>query len=319
MKEQEKNRVQSAMNRSLSGLKENPFLTQRILSAAKEGQPVMKRKVSIAFVLTAVVALVTVTALAFGLVFSPQYEAKRLALEALHDQYGITDEMMTVFRQYDSVIGPHGERVFLYEAAEEAFAEQIGVYSVTVQDGKANAVWNHDGKELAGGLESDAWGAEQLALLCSRFEEKDTAQPGSTEDVTPVPTDVVESDVDPAAVAEAEARAQARQAEWEESRAQVEAAAQITLEEAKKLAIAAVGSEYDLTDAQREKFVLYEDSDGIRYSFIENQPVVDLYLRLTQAEDRSHTKKDGIYVVTVNMETGVIEDVTYDSGLAANE
>jgi len=42
-------------------------------------------------------------------------------------------------------------------------------------------------------------------------------------------------------------------------------------------------------------------------------------LYLSQQEDDSFTEKDGIYVVSVYMDDGVIDDMLYDSGLAANQ
>ena len=46
----EKRRMQNTLNQSLSGLKENPFLAQRVIEQAK-GEPVMKKKISAAFIL----------------------------------------------------------------------------------------------------------------------------------------------------------------------------------------------------------------------------------------------------------------------------
>ena len=46
----EKRRMQNTLNQSLSGLKENPFLAQRVIEQAK-GEPVMKKKISFAFIL----------------------------------------------------------------------------------------------------------------------------------------------------------------------------------------------------------------------------------------------------------------------------
>ena len=46
----EKRRMQNTLNQSLSGLKENPFLAQRVIEQAK-GETVMKKKISFAFIL----------------------------------------------------------------------------------------------------------------------------------------------------------------------------------------------------------------------------------------------------------------------------
>ena len=53
---EEQKKVQKAMNAALSGLREDPWLTQRILANAKGEKPV-KRKMSLAVVLSVVLAL----------------------------------------------------------------------------------------------------------------------------------------------------------------------------------------------------------------------------------------------------------------------
>ena len=60
----EKRRMQQILNHSLSGLKENPFLAQRIIEQGK-GEPEMKKKLSFAFIL-AMVLLVLLAAAAIA-------------------------------------------------------------------------------------------------------------------------------------------------------------------------------------------------------------------------------------------------------------
>ncbi|NLA54142.1 MAG: hypothetical protein GX858_07325, partial [Clostridiales bacterium] len=50
--------------------------------------------------------------------------------------------------------------------------------------------------------------------------------------------------------------------------------------------------------------------------FEDGRPTVFLYYHLTQGSE--WREKDGIYVVKVNLETREIENIIYDSGLAAN-
>ena len=152
----ERKDVRDAMNRSLDSLRGNSFLVQRILINAKGESRRMKRKLSVGRAIAVAAMLVAVTALAIGLVFSPQYSEKRLADRALNEQYGITDEMMMVLFRGGAENAPDGNRVFTYAALEELYAEQIGVYTVTVKDGKAYAVWSHDGEDTSGGIEANA-------------------------------------------------------------------------------------------------------------------------------------------------------------------
>ena len=320
---EEKKTVQNAMNRALSGLKENPFLVQRIIATSKGEKVVGKKRLSIGFVFAMVVVFATITALAVSLVFSPRYDAKRLANQALKDQYGITDEMMTVFNRRDTQAEPDGSRVFTYKAMEDIYANQIGVYTVTVKDGKTSAVWSHDGEDTTGGIQADAWGAEQIAMLCSDQYGEVLAQLSGHLDAPAANSTTVPQRVpDPISAEDAaaiEAEALAEQAAWEKGKAQIMTASKISLDEAYRLAVSAVSSEFGLNATQCGQFVFDDEPDGATYRFMDGQPVVDLFLRLTQKEDATHTEKDGIYVVSVNMDDGVIEDTVYDSGLAANE
>ena len=319
---EEKQTVQDAMNRSLSGLRENPFLAKAVLAKAGKEPLIAKKKISFGLVLAMVAVLVAITALAASLVFSPGYDAKRLAERALQDQYGITDKMMTIFICNNGEEEQDGSRVLVYQAVEDLYAKQIGIYTVTVKNGKARAVWSHDGEDTTGGVQASAWGAEQIALLCSdQYGEVLAALSGSAvhPSDSPKPAAPIQWDAqDAEEAALAEASVQEQQDRWEQSKKQVEAAAKISFADACDLAASAVRNEYDLSDAQCDQLTFTEDSDGATYRFANDQPVVDLFLRLTQKEDGTYTEKDGIYVVTVNMIDGTVEDVLYDSGLASN-
>ena len=52
----EKRKMQSILNHSLSGLKENPFLAQRVIEQAK-GEPEMKKKISFALILAMILLI----------------------------------------------------------------------------------------------------------------------------------------------------------------------------------------------------------------------------------------------------------------------
>lgn len=99
-----------------------------------------------------------------------------------------------------------------------------------------------------------------------------------------------------------------------ETRNKVLSAAKITLVQAKENAVMALAVEYGLTSDQ---LTLLQVIDGDEtYVFIEDRPIVYLYYHLTQAGE--WIEKDGIYVVKVNLLTGEIEDIIYDSALAGN-
>lgn len=90
-------KVQRALNQDAAFIRPDPFLAQRVLRAAnadneKEGEVVVKKKLSIGFVIVMIFILSAVTALAIGLV---NYFGGFAALE---DTYGNTNSGPTAQR-----------------------------------------------------------------------------------------------------------------------------------------------------------------------------------------------------------------------------
>lgn len=271
----------------------------------KEEKPIMKRKMSAALIFALVLVLLSVSAFAASLMFSPRYDAGKLANQALLEKYGITEKMMTVFYR-EITENEEGTVTVRYLPNDDSNGvdQLLGVYTVTVRNGKAEAVWSLDGEEMTDDLASLAWGAAQLEKMVTDYsaamqylsshspqgEAPDRPQP------TPMPAEQV-------AQYEQEAR----------SRAKLSGA------ECKQIAMAAITSEYGLTEAQAKLlYPVYDDqADGMYYTMEDGRPVGVLIFQLWQGHE-SWTEKDGHYVVRINVETGVIEDMIYDSGLAAN-
>ena len=74
------------------------------------------KKISTTFILIAAIICLSVTALAAGLIFSPKYEATKVAGSALKEQYGITDELQSLFTRTVTENGhskgkPRGDRL----------------------------------------------------------------------------------------------------------------------------------------------------------------------------------------------------------------
>lgn len=99
-----------------------------------------------------------------------------------------------------------------------------------------------------------------------------------------------------------------------ETSRKVQSAAKITLAQAKENALLALAGEYGLTKEQTALLQSYEDEET--YRFEEGRPTLSCFYHLSQGE--AWMEKDGIYVVEVNLATGEIEDILYDSALAGN-
>lgn len=263
-----------------------------------------KKKISMGLIFVIAAVLVAATALAVGLTFSPRYDAAKLANEALLNKYGITDKMMTVF--YREVKQNADDSVTVsYTPSEDVFhygENHPGVYTITVKNGKAEAVWSHDGEDTSGGLDAKAWGAEQLNMLVTDYctvmmflLDQAGGRPNN-----PMPTPAISME------------------DYEKSkieiRKKVEGAAKISLIQAKENAIMALASEYKLTKVQIDLLKIFDGDET--YHFEDGNPTVTFYHHLMQGNE--WIEKDGIYAVEVNLETDEIERIFYDSGLASN-
>ena len=69
---EEQERVQKAVNHSLSHVQEDPWLAQRVLAHAKGEEPMVK-KVSLAFIILLVLSVITITALAAGILYNQDW------------------------------------------------------------------------------------------------------------------------------------------------------------------------------------------------------------------------------------------------------
>lgn len=292
--------IQNTLDHRLSGLQGDPFLAQQVIAAEKRKESKMKKKASVTLVFALIATLLAATALAAGLLFSARYDAAKLANQALHDKYGITDKMITVFCR-ESEQDKNGGTTFTYQSIENI--ARMGVYTVTVKDGKAEAMWSLDGVDTKGGLEAKAWGAEQVEMMLKDYPAVMTYLGSQPDAYTqkPIPTP-------PPATEEEQLIANAK------IKIQVLEAAKITLDEARESARLAIVKEHGLTSGQEQCLFEYEGEEYFQME--DGQPMFIKFFTLSQGE--KWTEKDGIYVVTVNLRTGEIEGITYDSGLAGN-
>ena len=129
-----KNEFQKLVDHELSGLCWNERMRQEVLHAiAKEEQP-MKRKMSFALAMLLVLLAAGSFALAAGLMFSPRYDAVKLADQALRETYGITDELIPFFHRTTK---EENQSTIVSYTGLPFFEGVLGDYTVTVQKDKA--------------------------------------------------------------------------------------------------------------------------------------------------------------------------------------
>lgn len=313
---------QELVDQNLSGLVWDEGKRRAVLQAVrKEEKPV--KKLSATFILIAAIVCLSVTALAAGLVFSSRVDAAKLAEKAMADTYGVTDVMLSTFFSRTVSETADGGTTVVYSGID-FLNEVLGTYTVAVKDGAASAVWSHDGESTSGLFDAEAWGKEQLEeMLRTAAERHDLSAFSEKAKAIAAKHKAASSELPKGSAwektGEAEALAAARSSSYSE-------------EDLLALAHDAVVSAYRLTDDQAKmlKFVFeLEDmaddtADYLYYHLKDGKPVLTIMLSLQQqkSDDPSafapFTERDGVYWVDVNVETGTIEDLLYDSQLGGN-
>ena len=318
---------QELVDQNLSGLVWDERKCQKVLHAISEEEKPVK-KISTTFILVAAILCISVTALAAGLIFSPRYDAVRIANQTMEEKYGITADLLSLFYREVKENGDGTATVTFSIPDTASFpTDRIGEYSVTVSGNKGTASWSKDGMNTSGGLSAEAYGTEQLQLLSydyagTMWKLRDMGiMPSPTENgVKPNPRltggDIEWTEEDQAEADRALAEAKAEDDERLAKIAKAESEGSLTMEKASAMGKDAVIQEYRLTEEQTNKLNYEPDSTYISYQ--NDQPLAHMLFWLWQKEGDTFTEKDGQYWVTINLKTEVIEDIIYDAGLAGN-
>ena len=141
MNDQElRTKVQKALDNKLSGIKENPWLAQRIMNRADEEEPVMKKKLSFGIVFVVVAVLVLGTALAVALnteFFSHVFgnETRKNVtehMETFDNGKGGTYDYLYPAREYVGTDPELAEKLIGSQLMNDPVTVQIGNYTLTV-------------------------------------------------------------------------------------------------------------------------------------------------------------------------------------------
>ena len=159
----------ASVERQLSGLRPDPWLAQRIEASDKEDKPV--KKFSAAFILVAAIICISVAALAAGLIFSPTYDAVRIANHVMEEKYGITPELLSLFCRKVSK-NEDGASIVTFRADEivRLYPDRVGTYKVIINGSDVSSSWSNEGKDTSSGLTAEAYGPDQLRILSRDYE-----------------------------------------------------------------------------------------------------------------------------------------------------
>ena len=314
-----KESLRAAMDRRLSFLDDVPSCRAAVKYriAQKEEPVVMKKKLSVGLVVAIVLALLSVSALAAGLLLSSRVSAVQLADRELEKKYGITAEMQTFFGREEKELADGTVEVTYSGFGGMEYV--LGTYTAVVRDGKAEISWSHDGDDTTGGYEAEAWGLEQLRQMMADSldqEKKDAflskaAEIGEKYTVTEDDSSVEEAEVN-----------------FEQIEANKTAALQarkLSEDEMIRIGREFIISNYGFNEEQIARMELYtnsfEDEENCWYDMVNGKPCFQVEFLLYNDEYETgdltrRTEMNGFYNVYVNVETGVVEEYEYDSALA---
>ena len=314
-----KDSLKELMDRRLSFLDDVPSCRAKVQYriAQKEEHGVMKKKFSVGLALALVLCLLSVSALAAGLLLSSRVSASRIADQELEKQYGITAEMQTFFFREEEEL-PDGAVQVTYTGVG-GMEYVLGSYTALVKDGKAEISWSHDGEDTSGGYAAEAWGLAQLRQMMadSLDQEKKDAFMSKAAEIG-----------EKHSVTEDDAPSEANEDYFEQREADKTAALKarkLSEDEMIQIGREFIISNYGLNEEQIARLELYtnsyEDEENCWYEMINGQPCfqVEYLLYNDEYETGDWTKRtemNGYYIVYVNVETGVVEEYEYNSSLA---
>ena len=282
----------------------------------KEEKPIMKRKMSAALVFAVVLVLLSVSAFAASLVFSPKADAGLRADKVLEEKYGITSEMQVFFHRSVNE-KPNGSTVVTYIGNWD-LAYVLGEYTVTLNGKDAAVTWSHDGEDTSGGLDSEAWGVEQLNEMMRLYKETHDMSTyynkgagiglKHTEAEKPQITAPVASGT--------------TEEEWKAQQSALKEKSKLSENELILIARQAIEAAYGLNADQMGKLT---HNPGLSWYFEKDgQVYYEACLVLIQQPSADpnvfpdYIQMDGEYGVLINTDTGVVEDIFYDAALAGN-
>ncbi|MEG2208358.1 MAG: hypothetical protein RR065_09660 [Clostridia bacterium] len=285
----------------------------------------MKKKVTASFVLAMVSLLLAASALAWGLMYSPELSATLTARKAVMDKYGLSREAMDMFgasAQSDKQ-GTIVRFTALGEIAE--VIEKTGIYTAEIdKEGNVTVQWTHDGADPAtwadGSLEDAIWGAKQiLAYRAQRDQEnrdytqRHEGKDGALVEQAPTPTEVPRGMLTMAqAIEAADTLMKKTYGFTDETLALYEPYAGFAKTEAQALK-AALGDKLWLTDETSAWFDSYASLDAGKGDLwvIIYHPEAWTFAVISEHEGPSENTPLGVYAVTISDQTGEAHQIKW--------
>ena len=211
---------------------------------------------------------------------SGRVSAECYADQALEQNYGITQLLQEYFIR---TVEEKDSNIFIvrYEGMEN-YAYVLGRYEVTVDRNQIVGItWSHDGENTSGGFDAEAWGAEQEIILSKEEKECEEVRKKSS----------------------------------------------LSIDKMTDIARHAVALLYDLPPEREQALenIVDEEEQPTWFTMYESEPCYTVCLALDDKEEDDilpngikYTEKEGNYWVYVNVQTGVIEEISYSAAIGGN-
>ena len=281
----------------------------------------MKEKICLIMVLI-LTMIMSVSLAEEEITVSARVNAELYADQALEQNYGITLLLQEYFIR---TVEEKGDNVFIvrYEGLEN-YAYVLGRYEIAVDRNQVVEItWSHDGENISGGFDAEAWGAEQIMeMLRLNQETGDTslfdtrvAEINEKHGFYYIP--VILSDEEQEIILSKEEK------ECEEVRKK----SSLSIDKMTDIARHAVALLYDLPPEREQALenIVDEEEQPTWFTMYESEPCYTVCLALDDKEEDDilpngikYTEKEGNYWVYVNVQTGVIEEISYSAAIGGN-
>ncbi len=256
--------------------------------------------------------LIVSTAMAADVAFSPVFRQIQEFEKALEETYGLTPEMYTFFSRK---ITQDGDTTRMVLTGANDFYYVLGTYTAWKDGSGLHVSWSHEGEDTSGGFSATAWGRDQLnemiqvsrklrmvedfyvqALEIAEREDEHYSMPLDTLVTYPDST-------------------------WTRAESPL---GKMSLEELQETAIAAVVQRFGLNEEQVRLIREQLEEDDLFYVDLDGKTCFQVWLNLYQDVEAAPDgieewiEADGQYVVFLDVDTGEVLDIIYDSLLNGN-
>lgn len=279
----------------------------------------MKRLIGIIVFICMSISLLFGISSAEHIVYSERCLKIKQAELAIQEKYQIIPEMYTFFVR-EVAEDDHGTVIVTLRGQDNLYWV-LGTYTGS-SDGKAE--WSNEGKQTYGGFEAPAWDALQLHQMIELTRKEHEVGSYYHQSVSIAMRDDPEyselREPDPMLIYEHGFEMTVPHPDHET----IETKSKFTREELNRIAVNVITETYGLDSDATEKVHEVDSEPDFRYEIKDGQLIYHAWLELQQSSEidskgfNVFTEHDGQYLVVIDAETGVVEDVVYDALLNGN-